>query len=95
MTIVSTSTCTMFQPTSDTTNRNKQLDTASRGTRIQRTFSKIASKPNKGGKGSDVSTTSSSKKLPGHSHGSPLPETPTVCRDTPPLTCTANTNRSK
>ena len=37
MTIVSTSTCTTFQPTCDTTNRNKQLGTASGGTEEVRT----------------------------------------------------------
>ena len=69
------------------------LGTTGRGTRIQRIFSKIALKSNKRDKGSDVNTDSSPKKLPGHSHGSQLPETPTVCRDTPSPICTADTNR--
>ena len=45
---------------------------------IQRTFSKIASKSNEGYEGSDVSTTSPSKKLPRRSYGSTLPETSTL-----------------
>ena len=80
MTIVSKPTCTMLKCTCDTTDRNKQLGTASGGMRIQRTFSKITSKSNKGDESSDVSTTSSSKKLPGRSYGSTLPETSTLCR---------------
>ena len=65
------------------------------GKRIQRTFSKITSKSNKGDEGSDVSTTSSSKKLPGCSYGSTLPETSTLYRNTPSLTCTTNASRSE
>ena len=58
-------------------------------------FSKITTKSNKGDTDSDVKTTSSSKKLSGHLHGSMLPETPTVCRDTPSPTLTVNANRNK
>ena len=61
--------------------RNKQLVTASGRTRIQRTFSEIATKPDEGGTDPEVKTTSSPKELSGCSHGSTLPETSTICRD--------------
>ena len=95
MIIVSKSAGTTFQPTCDTANRDKHLWIAGGRTRIQRTFSKFASKSNKEDKASDVNTTSSSKKLSGCLYGFPLPETPTVCTDTPSPTCTANANRNK
>ena len=79
MTIISTSACTTFQPTCDTTDRDTYFRSARGGVRIQRTFSKIATKSNKRDMDSDVKTTPSSKKLSGHSHGSALPETPTLC----------------
>ena len=71
----------MIQPDGNTTDGNAQLGTASGGARIQRTFSEIATKPNKGCTDPGVKTIPSPKELSGHLHGSMLPETPTVCRD--------------
>ena len=57
------------------------FDTARRRARIQRTSLEIATKPNEGGTDPGIKTIPSSKELSGHSHGSMLPKTSTVCRD--------------
>ena len=79
-TIVPTSTCATLQSDADTADNNAQLDTTKGRAQIQRTFSEIATKPDKGGTDSDVKSTSSPKKLSGRSYGPTLPETSTVCR---------------
>ena len=65
-----------FKPTCDTTNRDEQLEVTSGRTRIQRTFSKIATDTNKRSTAPNVKTAPSSKKLPRCSYGPMLPETP-------------------
>ena len=71
----------MLKPDGNTTDSNAKFDTARRRARIQRTFSEMATKPDEGGMDPDVKTIPSPKELSGHSHGSTLPETSTVCRD--------------
>ena len=64
-TIVPTSTCATLQPNGDTADSNAQLDTARGRARIQRTFSEITTKPDKGGTVPDVKTIPSSNELSG------------------------------
>ena len=94
-TIVSTSTCTTLQSDSDTVDNNAQLDTAKGGARIQRTFSKIATKPNEGCRDPNVKAASSPMELSGRSHGPTLPGTSTVCRDKSSLTLSTKACRGK
>ena len=85
----------MLQPYGDTVNANAQRDTAKGKTRIQRTFSEIATTSNEGGPDHDVPTTSPSKELSGCPHGPMLPGTSTVCRDKSSLTLSTKPSRSK